>query len=192
MDPSGLRPSVMSGDLIAMAGTDRYVGGEAGSTGPVHSVWSGSRPRQRQSPSRCDGRGRAGDGGFGEGHWHGRGCRREGLGGRRPGPCSAGRRTDEDDGGHHGPGSRTLAAGVSRPADTPPVGGTGWNPGEPSRCPMSVKRLHHPYGDGPAGSGSRVTSERSGGGGTRSRRRLPGEPLPLQRRPRGDRCCFER
>jgi hypothetical protein len=28
----------MSGDLIAMAGTDRYVGGEAGSTGPVHSV----------------------------------------------------------------------------------------------------------------------------------------------------------
>src|SRR5664279_844735 len=37
-DPSGLSPSSMSGELIPTAGTDRWTGGDAGSTGPTVSV----------------------------------------------------------------------------------------------------------------------------------------------------------
>src|SRR5664279_3867701 len=37
-DPSGLSPSSMSGELIPMAGTDRWTGGDAGSTGPTVPV----------------------------------------------------------------------------------------------------------------------------------------------------------
>ena len=43
-DPSGLRPSSISGELMPMAGTERKAGGDAANTGPIDQTGSGWGP----------------------------------------------------------------------------------------------------------------------------------------------------